>query len=148
MSFLEPDRLYLLLGLLVLVALYVVVQRRRKVYAARLASAEMLSSIIPRQPGWRRHIAALVLLSAIGTLTVGFAKPTAERRVPRERATVVVAIDVSLSMEADDVDPTRLDAAKQSAEQFVSELPPTLNVGIVAFAGQSAILVAPTQNRT
>lgn len=147
MSFLEPNRLYLLLVVLALATGYLLMQGRRKVYAARLASADLIGSVLPRQPGWRRHVAALFLLSAVGTLTVGFARPTAERRAPRERATVVVAIDVSLSMEADDVEPTRLDAARQAARDFVSELPPTLNVGIVAFAGQASVLVAPTQNR-
>ncbi len=147
MSFLEPNRLYLLLVVLALAVGYLLMQGRRKVYAARLASADLIGSVLPRQPGWRRHVAALLLLSAVGTLTVGFARPTAERRAPRERATVVVAIDVSLSMEADDVEPTRLEAARQAARDFVAELPPTLNVGIVAFAGQASVLVPPTQNR-
>ena len=148
MSFLQPDRLYLLLVVLAIAGAYLFLQSRRKVYAARLASAEMLSSIVPHHPGWRRHIAALVVLASLTTLVLGFAQPTAETKVPRERATVVVAIDVSLSMEADDVDPTRLQAAQQAARDFVSELPPTLNVGIVGFAGQASILVPPTQNRT
>ena len=148
MSFLEPNRLYLLLVVLALLTGYLLMQGRRKVYAARLASADLIGSVIPHQPGWRRHVAALIFLGALGTLTVGFARPTAEQRAPRERATVVVAIDVSLSMEADDVDPTRLEAAKQAARDFVAELPPTLNVGIVAFAGQASVLVPPTQNRT
>ena len=147
MNFLEPLRLLTLIGVAVIAIAYIALQARRKVYAARLASAEMFDSVMPRRPGWRRHVTTALFLLAAATLCVGFAKPTRVVRVPRERATVIVAIDVSLSMEADDVDPTRLRAAQDAAIRFIDELPPTLNVGIVAFAGSANVLVTPTTDR-
>lgn len=147
MNFLEPWRLLTLIGVFVLLLIYLVLQGRRKIYAARLASAELLDSIVPQRPGWRRHVSTGVFLLALSALCVGFAQPTRVVRVPRERATVIVAIDVSLSMEADDVDPTRLRAAQDAASRFIDELPPTLNVGIVSFAGSANVLVPPTNDR-
>ncbi len=147
MNFLSPERLWLLVVVLLLVAGYIVLQSRRRTYAARLASADLLDSVIPRRPGWRRHVTAAVFLVSLTTLTAGFARPTREVEVPRERATVIVAIDVSLSMEAADVDPNRLEAAQIAANRFIDELPPTLNVGIVGFAGTASVLVPPTTDR-
>lgn len=147
MSFLQPERLWVLVGVGLLVAFYVFMQTRRKVYAARLASADLLDSVVPRRSGWRRHAASAVMLAALVVLSVGFAQPTRVVRVPRERATVIVAIDVSLSMEAADVEPDRLQAAQAAAKTFIDELPPTLNVGIVSFAGSASVLLPPTTDR-
>ncbi len=147
MSFLSPNRLWLLLAVVALAIVYLVAQRRRKTYAARLASAHMLDSVIPNRPGWRRHGVTAIFLAALTAFVTAFAQPATEQQVPRERATIIVAIDVSLSMEAADVDPTRLLAAQEAANRFVDELPPTLNVGIVAFAGQASVLVPPTTDR-
>lgn len=147
MNFLSPWRLALLAVILVMLVGYVLLQRRRKTYAVRLASAELASSIMPNRPGWRRHATAVVFLLAASTLVVGFARPTRQVEVPRERATVIVAIDVSLSMQAADVDPNRLAAAQTAANRFIDELPPTLNVGIVGFAGSASVLVPPTTDR-
>ena len=147
MSFLQPERLFVLIVVALLVAFYGFMQTRRKVYAARLASADLLDSVVPRRSGWRRHVASAVVLAALVVLSVGFAQPTRVVRVPRERATVIVAIDVSLSMEAGDVEPDRLQAAQQAAKTFIEELPPTLNVGIVGFAGTASVLLPPTTDR-
>jgi len=147
MSFLQPERLWVLVAVGLIVGFYLFMQTRRKVYAARLASAELLNSVVPKRSGWRRHAASAVLLAALVVLSVGFAQPTRVVRVPRERATVIVAIDVSLSMEADDVDPDRLQAAQAAAKTFIDELPPTLNVGIVGFAGTASVLLNPTTDR-
>ncbi len=147
MSFLSPVRLWSLLIVAVFFVLYLIMQRRRRTYAARLSSSALLDSVIPKHPGWRRHGTALVFALSLATLATGFAQPTRSVRVPRERATVIVAIDVSLSMQAEDVDPNRLQAAQASASRFIDELPPTLNVGIVAFAGSASVLVPPTQDR-
>lgn len=147
MSFLQPNRLWVLAAVVLLIAFYAFMQTRRKVYAARLASADLLESIVPRRSGWRRHAASSVMLAALVVLSVGFAQPTRVVRVPRERATVIVAIDVSLSMEAADVAPDRLQAAQEAATTFIAGLPPTLNVGIVGFAGSASVLLPPTTDR-
>ncbi len=147
MTLLTPWRLVFLAAVAVLALLYLLLQRRRRTYALRFAASDLFESVAPRSPGFRRHIPAFVFLVALAVLVVGFAQPARQIRVPRERATVIVAIDVSLSMQATDVDPDRLQAAQAAASRFVDELPPTLNVGIVSFAGTAAVLVSPTRDR-
>ena len=147
MRFLSGERLWLLLGVIGLAAAYVVLQLRRKAYAVRFTNLELLRSVAPRRPGWRRHLPAVAFLLALATLVTAFAQPTRAVRVPRERATIVMAIDVSLSMEATDVEPTRLRAAKAAAETFLDLVPPRLNVGLVSFSGTAQVLVAPTTDR-
>src|SRR4051812_48465816 len=105
-SFLTPWRLLLLFGVLALGVVYVVFQRRRSAYAVRFTNLELLESVAPKRPGWRRHLAAGIQLLALAVLVLAFAQPTHEVKVPRERATVVLAIDTSLSMEATDVAPS------------------------------------------
>jgi Ca-activated chloride channel family protein len=147
MTFLTAWRLWFLLGVAGLVVAYVLLQRRRATYALRFSSTDLLDSVAPDRPGWRRHVPAALFLAAMTGMVLGFAQPAVTRRVPRERATVIVAIDVSLSMEADDVQPTRMEAAQDAALRFIDELPPTLNVGVVSFAGTASVLVTPTQDR-
>lgn len=144
-SFLAPGRLWALLLVAALAAGYVLLQRRRNAYAVRFAALPLLASVAPKRPGWRRHVPAAVLLLATVVLTAAWARPEADVRVPREQATVVVAIDVSLSMEATDVAPNRLVAAKQAATDFVQGLPKTFAVGLVSFSGGAQVQVAPTQ---
>ncbi len=144
--FLAPWRLLLLLGVAALVAAYVVLARRRSRYAVRFTELDLLASVAPRRPGWRRHVPAGLLALALVVLTAGFARPQSEVDVPAERATVVVALDVSLSMEAVDVDPTRLSAAQQSATGFVDSLPARFNVGLVSFSKVASVVVPPTQD--
>ncbi len=148
MTFLSPERLWLLLVVAALAVAYVVLQRRRKTYALRFASSELFSTIATNSPKARRHIPAAIFLAAAAVLVASFAQPATQVRVPRERATVVIAIDVSLSMMAQDVTPDRLQAAQEAAHRFVDELPPTLNVGLVSFAGSAAVQVPPTLDRT
>jgi Ca-activated chloride channel family protein len=104
----------------------------------------MLDLVIPREKPWLRHVAVGLSILSLLTLTLAFAKPKDEVAVPRERATIVVTIDVSLSMEAADVAPTRLEAAKTAAIAFVGSLPPKFNVSLVSFAGSATTLVPPT----
>lgn len=144
-SFLAPARLWLLLLVAALAAAYVLVQRRRATYAVRFSELSLLASVAPRVPPWRRHVPAVLLLVALTALTAAVARPQADVQVPRERATVVLAIDVSLSMEAVDVEPDRITAAKRSAVQFVDRLPDGFAVGLVAFSGGAAVVVPPTQ---
>lgn len=144
MSFVSGDRLWLLLGVAVLAAAYVVVQRRRRQYAVRFTNLPLLANVAPRRPGWRRHLPAAALLLALIAFVTAFAHPTRDSKVPRERATIMMAIDVSLSMQATDVSPTRLKAAKAAATSFVDLVPAKLNIGLVSFSGTAQVLVTPT----
>jgi Ca-activated chloride channel family protein len=147
MHYLEPVRLWLLLGAAGLAAAYVVMQRRRRQYAVRFTNIALLEAVAPKRPGWRRHATAAAFLVAVVGLVVAFARPTHDEKVPRERATVIVAIDTSLSMQADDVAPTRFVAAKAAAKAFVDQLPPKINVGLVSFDGNARLDVSPTTDR-
>ena len=146
-SFLSPWRLLLLVVVVALAVVYVLFQRRRSAYAVRFTNLELLESVAPKRPGWRRHLTAAVQLVALATLVVAFAQPTREVKVPRERATVVLAIDVSLSMEATDVLPTRIQAAKTAAKKFAGLLPSRINLGVVSFARGASVIVPPTVDR-
>lgn len=146
-TYLSPGKLWLLLVVAAIAAVYVVLQSRRRTYAVRFTNLDLLQSIAPRSPGWRRHIPALILLGALASLVVALARPAQEEKVPRERATVIVAIDTSLSMMAEDVAPNRLVAAQRAAKTLLRILPPKINVGLVSFNGTGTILVPPTTDR-
>jgi Ca-activated chloride channel family protein len=147
LTYLAPNRFWLLLGVAALAGVYIVMQTRRRTYAVRFTNLDLLQSVAPKSPGWRRHIPALILLMALSALVVAVARPAREERVPRERATVIMAIDTSLSMMAEDVDPNRLVAAQRAAKTFLDILPPKINVGLVSFNGTGTILVPPTTDR-
>ena len=146
-SFLSPWRLLLLFVVVVLGIIYALFQKRRSKYAVRFTNLELLESIAPNRPGWRRHIAAAVQLVALAALVLAFAQPVHDVKVPRERATVMLALDVSLSMEATDVKPDRIEAAKAAATAFLDDVPAQFNVGLVTFAGSAKIRVPPTTDR-
>lgn len=131
-----------------LLVAYLVVQRRRRRHVMRFTNLELLERVAPRQQGWPRHVPAALLMVALILLSVGLAGPTAEAKVPRNRATVMLAIDVSLSMKAADVAPSRLEAAKVSAASFAEGLTAGVNLGLVSFAGSATVLVAPTIDRS
>ncbi|MFB9234226.1 VWA domain-containing protein [Plantactinospora siamensis] len=143
----SPQRLWLLLGVAALVYAYVVMQRRRSRYAVRFTNLRLLDRVAPHRPAWRRHVPASLFMAMFALLVVGFARPSADVQVPRERATVMIAVDVSTSMLADDVDPDRLTAAKDAAVKFAGKLPEEFNVGLVAFAGSAAVVVPPGTDR-
>lgn len=145
--FAAPERLWLLVAVAVLALTYLVAQRRRGRYAVRFTNLALLESVAPKRPGWRRHVPAVLFLFGLCGLVAGFARPMAEQQVARERATVIVAIDTSLSMAATDVEPSRIDAAQVAAKEFIAMLPPKLNVGLVTFNGTATIAVPPTLDR-
>ena len=148
MNFLAASRLWLLLAVAALLIGYVFVALRRKRYAARFTQLSMLASVAPRRPQWyRRHVPAALLLLSMTGLVVSLARPTTDTKVPKERATIMLAIDVSESMAATDVTPSRLAAAKVGALAFVDQLPPKLQLGLVSFSGTAAVLVTPTTDR-
>ncbi len=148
MSFLAGHWLWLYLLVAALLVAYIVVSARRRVYAARLSSTSVLASVLPRRPQWwRRHVPAALLLLTLAGLVLSLARPARAERVPRERATIILAIDVSNSMAATDIAPNRLEAAKQGAEAFVDQLPPRINLGLVSFAGSATVLVPASTDR-
>jgi Ca-activated chloride channel family protein len=147
MHFLSPVYLLLLIVVAALLIAYLVLQLRRKQYVARFSNVELLGSVAPRRPGWRRHLTFALLMIGLSVLSVGVAKPSAAVRVPRDNATVMLDIDVSLSMEATDVLPNRLAAAKSAGRDFVKLLPTRINLGLVSFARNANVVVPPTVDR-
>ncbi|GAA2205598.1 VWA domain-containing protein [Nonomuraea monospora] len=148
MTLIAPVWLLLLIPVALLALTYVVMAlRSRTAYAVRFTNLDLLDKVAPRRPGWRRHVPAAALLLMFALLVVGFARPTAEVRVPRERATIMVAFDVSASMGATDVSPNRFEAAKQAARQFVQGLPERFNLGLVSFSSAASVAVPPTTDR-
>ena len=147
LSFIESHRLWLLVGVALLAGSYLITQRRRTTYAVRFTNLALLDSVAPARPGWRRHVPAVFLLAALAGMVGAYAVPARDQQVPREQATIIVAIDVSLSMAATDVSPSRLEAAQVAAKDFIAELPERLNVGLVSFSGIAQVRVRPTQDR-
>ena len=148
MSFLAGTRLWLLLLVVGVGIAYVLVQRQRRQYAVRFTNVDLLASVAPRRPGWRRHLAAACLLFALTLIVLAFARPARAVQVPRETATVMLAVDVSQSMRATDVHPTRIRAAQRAVRAFVDSLPQRFRLGLVAFAGNAQVLVPPTHQRS
>jgi Ca-activated chloride channel family protein len=146
--FLEPLWLLALLPVVTVAAVYVWRQFRCRQYAMRFTNVDLLRTLAPRGLGWRRHVSAAAFLLSLLILASAMARPSVDKEEPLERATVMLAIDVSLSMEADDVAPNRIEAAQEAAKAFVNELPPTYNLGLVSFAKSANVLVSPTKDRS
>jgi Ca-activated chloride channel homolog len=146
--FLQPWWLLALLPVILVAGVYVYRQFRRRSYAMKFTNVDLLRTLAPKGLGWRRHAAAGAFLLSLVALGTAMARPSVDREQPLERATVMLAIDVSLSMEADDVQPNRIEAAQEAAKQFVQELPPTYNLGLVSFAKAANVLVSPTKDRS
>jgi Ca-activated chloride channel homolog len=146
-TFGAPLVLAALLLVPVAIVLYVRQQGHRRRAAAAFASPALLASVAPRRPGWRRHAPMLVFLLALIVLVVAAAKPQKTVAVPVERAAIMLATDVSGSMEATDVKPSRLVAARRAARNFVDGTPRGVNIGIMAFNGRPRVLQSPTPER-
>ena len=113
----------------------------------RFANMELLESVAPKRPSRWRHLPAILLVLSLVLFTVAMAGPTNDVRIPRNRAVVMLVIDVSQSMRATDVAPSRLAAAQEAAKQFADQLTPGINLGLIAYAGTATVLVSPTTNR-
>jgi Ca-activated chloride channel family protein len=147
MSFEWPWVLPALLVVPLALWLYVVAQRRRQRYAARFTNLDLLANVVGRSPGWRRHVPPALYLLAVAALVVALARPQATIALPREQASVVLTSDSSGSMQATDVDPNRLEAAREAARTFVDRVPDRFRVGIVSFNHEVETLARPTTDR-
>src|SRR4051812_2453291 len=146
MTFQWPEFLWLLAGLPLLVALYVYLLRRRKKFAVRYSSLALLKTAMAGST-WRRHVPPAILLVALGALIVAVARPNAGMTLPPQHETGILAMDVSGSMRATDVEPNRLVAAQNAAKTFIGQQPDSVRIGIVAFAGTATVAQAPTRNK-
>lgn len=143
-AFLAPTRLLLLTLPLALALGYLVVAARRRRYALRFTTLEMLDEVAPDRPGWRRHLPALGLVVAVVVATLAFARPVIAGEIQETSKLVILAIDTSISMEATDVPPSRVDAAREAAGVFLDSVPEGVAVGVVGFDGTARHLISPT----
>jgi Ca-activated chloride channel family protein len=146
-SFIWPQLLWTLAALPLLVALYVWLLRRRKRSTVRYASLSLVKSALGPGTGWRRHVPPVLMLIALAALLIATARPTATLVLPLQQETIILAMDVSGSMRATDVKPNRLVASQEAAKAFLKDLPRSVRVGVVSFAGTAAVVQPPTQNR-
>lgn len=146
-GFEHPWFLLFLVVVAAVVGLYVVMQLSRRKRMLRFANMELLESVAPTRSARWRHLPAILLVLSMVLFSVAMAAPTHDVRIPRNRAVVMLVIDVSQSMRATDVAPSRLVAAQEAAKQFADQLTPGINLGLIAYAGTATVLVAPTTNR-
>jgi Ca-activated chloride channel homolog len=147
MTFHWPHLLWLLVLLPLLVVLYLWLLKRRRRSTVRLASVQVAKLAVGKGPGWRRHVPPLLMLLALASLLFSVARPIATITLPISERTIMLAMDVSGSMRAEDVKPNRLKASQDAAKAFVQTLPREVRVGVVSFAGTAAVVQAPTQSR-
>ena len=147
MSFQSPLVLVALAAIPLLVGLYVLHEQRRRATGARFATLGLLPNLVERVPSWRRHLPIAVLLVALAAMIVGVARPHATVTVSRKEATVILALDISRSMNASDVKPTRLGAARTAASAFLAKVPKTFRVGVVAIGSSAVVALPPTVDR-
>ena len=147
LTFLAPERFALLVVPLLFAGLYLVRQRRRRSYVVRYTDLDLIDAVAPRRPGLRRHLVAAVYLTATALLVIAAARPALATEVPNE-PTVVLAFDTSLSMEATDVAPSRIVAARDAAHRFMEVVPAGVRVGLVAFDEVARVIIPPTTSKT
>lgn len=139
--------LLFLVVVLGLAGYYAVTQLSRRRRLQQFANTELLDSVAPKRPSPWRHVPAALMGIALLLCTIALAGPTHDQRLPRNRAVVMLVMDVSQSMKATDVEPNRLVAAQEASKKFVDELTPGINLGVIAYAGTATVLVSPTTNR-
>jgi len=147
MTFLWPQLLWLLLSVPVLVGLYLLALRRKKKTAVRYASLAMVKDAMGIGAGFRRHVPPILFLASLTIMIAAIARPAALVTLPSARSTVILAMDVSGSMRAEDVEPSRIAASQAAAKAFIEEQPADTRIGIVAFAATALLVQAPTDNR-
>jgi len=148
MTFQWPWALALLLVVATLAGLYVLVQRRRHRYALRYANVSLVREALGRGPGWRRHVPPALFLVAVAFMVIAMARPVAVVTVPSQEGTVILTIDVSGSMLAEDMKPNRIEAAKAAARAFVERQNANLRIGVVSFSTDASIVQSPTTDRS
>jgi len=146
-EFFAPLRLWALLALPVLIALYIIGLHLSRRSGIRYTNTGVLAAVLPKQSQWRRHVAVAMTLCSLIMIGGAWARPAGTEKVPRERATIILILDASLSMSAKDVDPDRLTAEKAAATAFVNQLPPQYNVSVVALTGSPSSLGPPSTDR-
>lgn len=146
-TFLWPQFLWLLLALPLLLLGYLWLLRRRQQTALRFASLSIVREAMGKGPGWRRHVPPVLLWLALAAMLLASARPMASIVLPSQQQTIILAMDVSGSMRATDVEPNRLEAAQAAAKAFLAELPRHVRVGIVAFAGTAQVVQPITLSR-
>lgn len=146
MTFAWPLALLLTLTVPLVWGLYVLAMRRRRKQAVSYSSVALLRSVLPRRSRWRRHLPVAALLSSLGVLGIAAARPQMVRSVPTARTSIILALDVSRSMCATDVEPNRIAAAQQAARDFVEDLPSGTRLGLVVFSGYAQVAVPPTDD--
>jgi Ca-activated chloride channel family protein len=147
MTFLWPTMLWAMLGVPIVIALYIFLITRRKKTTLRYASLGLVREAMGRGGAWRRHVPPVLLLLAISALLFASSRPAALITLPSAQETIILAMDVSGSMRAADVQPTRLVAAQEAAKSFVADLPRNVKIAVVSFAGTAAVVQAPTLSR-
>jgi Ca-activated chloride channel family protein len=147
MNFLSPEFLWLLIAVPVIAGFYLLLLKKRKQAALRYANLEIVKAAIGRGLWWRRHVPPAILLAALGAMLFATARPTAVITLPTHHETVILAMDVSGSMRANDVEPSRIEAAQAAARAFIAQQPRSTRIGVVAFAGSAALVQPPTSNR-
>jgi Ca-activated chloride channel family protein len=147
MKFLWPEMFWSLLTLPVLIGFYVMLLRRKKKMTVRYASLGLVKQAMGKRQLWKRHVPPALFLLAIAAMLLAGTRPMAVVTLPSQQQTIILAMDVSGSMRATDVEPNRLVAAQNAAKAFLSELPSTVRVGIVTFAGSAAVVQPPTLAR-
>ena len=146
-DFSQPGRLWALLIIPALLIAYIIVMQFSKNRGIRYTNTGVVGAVVPRQRQWHRHVCVALTLCSLATITGAWATPVGDTRVPRERATIVLVLDVSQSMMATDISPSRFEAEKSSAVSFVSSLPAAYNVSLVTLSGHPNTLVPPTVDR-